>query len=262
MRVIYRASLVFLLKDIFSKMPITSAVILCNGKQNPYTRKASGHYVFSNLYPGKYDISITCRGYNDINLTVDLKENQTKEIILDLSYSQDNQEILNLTRFEFNCTRYKKPLSNIPLTLKLKNELKFLKVIEAVEPNTDKIKTNMELVTGLLGQKYIYEVKGKEYEFEFWSYDGENKCYILKDFAEEKIEPDGKIFAIWNVRTNEKGCIIMPVIPQFMKDNVLEFEIYNSEIKAKASYTFEGKIQSGSAFHIDLKFRKVSRKKS
>ena len=73
MRVIYRASLVFLLRDIYSKMPVTNASILCGGKQNPYTRKKSGHYVFSNLYPGKYNISITCKVYNSLNFDVEIR---------------------------------------------------------------------------------------------------------------------------------------------------------------------------------------------
>ena len=47
MRVIHKASLVFLLKDVYFKYPLTDAVILCNGKQNPYTRKNDGHYVLS-----------------------------------------------------------------------------------------------------------------------------------------------------------------------------------------------------------------------
>lgn len=261
MRVIYRASLVFLLKDVFSKMPITHAVILCNGKQNPYTRKASGHYVFSNLYPGKYNISITCRGYNPINLTVELQENQTKEIILDLSYSKDNQDILNLTRFEFRCLRYRKPLGNTDMTLKLENDLKFLKIIEPIESGSDKVKTSVELITGLLGQKYIYEVNEKEYEFVFWSYDNQNKCYILKDFVEEKIEPNGKIYAVWNLKTDENGRIIMPLMDEFMKDEVIEFKIYNSEVKATTSFEIAGKSQSGEAFHANLNFRKTSKKK-
>ena len=37
MRVIHKASLVFKLKDLYSKAPVINAVILCNGKQNPYT---------------------------------------------------------------------------------------------------------------------------------------------------------------------------------------------------------------------------------
>ena len=61
MRLLHKASLVFLLKDVYSKYPVISAVILCNGKQNPYTRKNDGYYVFSNLNPGNYDIEISCK---------------------------------------------------------------------------------------------------------------------------------------------------------------------------------------------------------
>lgn len=105
MRIIHRASMVFLLKDVYSRTPVTNAVILCNGKQNPYTRKDSGHYVFSNLSPGKYDIYINCTGYNDLNLTVDLKENQTQIMDLNLSYAPNNLNISRVTRFNITCKK-------------------------------------------------------------------------------------------------------------------------------------------------------------
>ncbi len=255
MRVIYRASLVFLLKDVYSKYPITSAVILCNGKQNPYTRKASGHYVFSNLYPGKYEISIVCKGYSSLNFSVELKENETKEIIHDLSYTPDNQNIMNLTRFELTCTKNKKALSGLPIMLKLTNELEFLKMLEPIKTGSDELKTNLEMVPSLLGQKYIYEVEGKSYKLFFWSYDNEKKCYILKDLVSEQIEPEGKFFAVWELRTDEKGRAIMPLMTQFMKDDVINFECRAEDITGKVSFNVAGKQQSGEVFYADVKFK-------
>ena len=117
MRVIHKASLVFLLKDVYFKYPLTDAVILCNGKQNPYTRKNDGHYVFSNLYPGKYDIEISCKGYTDINFSVDLKENEVEET------SKEIRERVNKAR-EKQIERYKeyKIFSNSELNSKLINK--------------------------------------------------------------------------------------------------------------------------------------------
>jgi len=255
MRVIYRASLVFLLKDVYSKHPVTNAVILCNGKQNPYTRKASGHYVFSNLYPGKYEISIVCKGYNSLNFSVELKENETKEIIYDLSYTPDNQNIMNLTRFELTCTRNKEVLSEMPIILKLTNELEFLKMLEPIKAESDELKTNLEMVPDLLGQKYIYEVADKSYEFFFWSYDNEKKCYILKDLVSEQIEPEGKFFAVWELRTDKKGRAIMPLMTQFMKGDKVNFDCRTEELIGKASFDVAGKQQSGEIFYADVNFK-------
>ncbi len=170
MRVIHKASLVILLKDIYSKMPVTSAVILCNGKQNPYTRKKDGHYVFSNLYPGEYEISVDCKGYNSLNFSITLEENKTKEIISDLSYQADNQNIMNVSRLEITCKRYKKNLENKQMVLRLKNELSFLKLIENAESGSDELKLNVDMNFSLLGQKYIYEFEKQKIPLFFWRY--------------------------------------------------------------------------------------------
>ena len=102
MRVIHRASLVFLLKDLYSKSPITSAVILCDGKQNPYTRKNDGHYVFSNLYPQEYKINISCAGYVPLEFKVNLRENETQVIPITMPYTVDNVAINKMLHFNIN----------------------------------------------------------------------------------------------------------------------------------------------------------------
>ena len=99
MRIIHQAALVFMLKDIYSKTPVTNAVILCDGKQNPYTRKDDGYYVFSDLYPKEYDISIRCKGYAPLDFPVKLRENETLVIHKNMSYSADNENLRNVTRF-------------------------------------------------------------------------------------------------------------------------------------------------------------------
>ena len=257
MRILYKASLVFLLKDIYSKLPVTHAVILCNGKQNPYTRKKEGHYVFSNLYPGNYDIEIDCKGYNSLRFSIDIRENETKEIITDLSYAPDNQNITNLTRLEINCIQKKKLLKDIPVTLKLKNELTFLKLLEPVKSGTDKLKLNVDMITHLLCQKYVYEVGKKSYPLFLWSYDQENKVYILKDNVNEEIKPEGKFYAVWDVRTDYKGKIIMPLMNQFMKSDVLDFECLSEGIKSNISVDVNGKYDSGEIIYTEANFRKL-----
>ena len=93
------------------------------------------------------------------------------------------------------------------------------------------------------------------YKLFFWSYDNEKKCYILKDLVSEQIEPEGKFFAVWELRTDEKGRAIMPLMTQFMKDDVINFECRAEDITGKVSFNVAGKQQSGEVFYADVKFK-------
>ncbi len=261
MRVIYRASLVFLLKDIYSKLPITSAVILCNGKQNPYTRKNDGHYVFSNLYPGSYEVDINCKGYNPLRIHIDLKENETKIINSDLSYTPDNQNIANVTRFEITCIRKKQPLANTQVIVRLQNEASFMKLLEPIKAGSDELKLNIEMMTGLLGQSYIYEVDKKKYNMYLWSYNQENKCYILKDIVNEEIKPGGRFYPQWEIRSDSIGRAVMPLIGQFMKDDEIKFECISEDLRSKVSFNVKDKHQSGEVLYEKANFRKIPKRK-
>ena len=262
MRVIHKASLVILLKDIYSKLPITSAVILCNGKQNPYTRKKDGHYVFSNLYPGKYEVDISCKGYNPLKLYIDLKENETKIINSDLSYSPDNQNIANVTRFEITCIRKKQALVNIPIEITLQNEASFMKLLEPIKAGSDEVKLNVEMLTGLLGQNYVYEIDKKKYDLYLWSYNQESKCYILKDAVNEEIQPGGLFYPKWQIRSDSLGRAIMPLMGQFMKDDEIKFKCISENLRCKVSFNVKDKHQSGEVFYEKANFRKIPERKN
>ncbi len=257
MRVIYKASLVFLLKDIYSKLPITTAAILCGGKQNPYTRKSDGYYVFSNLYPGGYDVNISCKGHTDLDFSVNLKENETKVMFFDMPYTADNPNLTNLTRFEITVLEGKKPIEDSDIILRLKNNAEFLKLIEPVEAGSNEIKLNVDMLNGIMGQKYIYKVKGKEHEIFFFGYDREKECYVLKDPIDEKLEKGGKFYPIWNLKTDYLGRLIMPLMGQFMKDDKIKFEcIKSDDLKANVSFDVNGEHQSGKVFYADAKLKK------
>ena len=258
MRVIHRASLVFLLRDIYSKTPVNTAVILCNGKQNPYTHKDDGYYVFSNLYPGNYDISISCIGYNDLNFSVELKENETKEMQFNLSYSPNNKMIMSMTRFDIKCVRNGKTLVDTPVSIKLKNELNFIKLIEPIKADSDESKLNIEMIPGLIGQEYIYEAKGREYRIALWSYDQEKKCYILKEFPEKEVPAEGKFYAVWDVRTDKNGHALLPLMSQFMKEDILNFEISSycepKGIVSEVTFDITGKRKLSEAIFAEADF--------
>ncbi len=258
MRLLHRASLVFLLNDIYSKSPITTAVILCNGKQNPYTRKDDGHYVFSNLYPGDYTINISCIGYVPIELKINLKENETIVMPITMSYSMNNNAMQRLTRFNLHIEHEAQPLKNEKVMLRLCNELSFLKLIEPVAAKSDAMKLNLEDFTpGILGQSYVYKVREKNYEFTITSFDQEKKNYILRDFVQKEVPIDGKFYAVWHLNTDSQGRIIMPYISQFMQGQTVSFECTFNDFQGTAEIDITGKEQSCEMLYADILLSKM-----
>lgn len=256
------ASLVIMLKDIYSKMPINSAVILCNGKQNPYTRKKEGYYVFSNLYPGKCEVSISCRGYTDLNFTIELKENQTQIIYTDMPYAVNNENLIRMTRFEISVYENKEALKNTDVQLKLCNPLEFLKLVEKSKPGSDEVKLNIEdMIPGIIGQEYVYTLDKDSVNISLWGYNPEKKSYTLKTPMENELNPGGSFYPIWKLKTDSDGKITMPLIEQLMKDDVLSFECNTGENFAKASVDITGKRESGEVFYVDMKLKKIKNKK-
>lgn len=226
MRVLYKASLVFLLTDMYSRIPVKYASILCNGKQNPYTKKESGHYVFSNLYPGKYRIDIICKGFADVRMDLDVRANETRTIIMNLPYASDNDLVSKLSRLEMSVSVDGVLLKNKDVRIKLKNDLNFLKVIEPIKANTDTVSLNIEKNSGLTLQKYAYNVNGTENEFYIYSYDPGSSQYLTEDLIPYDLVPGGMLYPIWDLRTDDKGKVILPILKQFMKGNQLQLEVF------------------------------------
>ena len=260
------ASLVFLLKDVYNKNPITTAVILCNGKQNPYVRKQSGHYVFSDLFPGNYEISITCKGYTGLKFSVELKENETKVMNFDLSYTADNTSISNATRFEMTFYHLKKRASDKDVSVLLQNESSFMKLIENAEKGAEEIKLNIdEMNSGIIGQKFIYEVKKERYEIKIEGFNSENKTYTLANPLEEALESGGKFYPKWDVKTDSAGRVVMPLIGHLMEANPIKLmcEVKDGEdiLKSKAEIDLASGNKSDKVFYADVKLRKAATKK-
>ncbi|MBR2734876.1 MAG: carboxypeptidase-like regulatory domain-containing protein [Clostridia bacterium] len=261
MRIIHRASLVFLLKDIYSRAPITRAEILCDGKQNPYTRKKDGHYVFSNLYPKEYTINISCVGYVPLEFKVNLRENETQVIPITMSYAVDNEAMRKITHFNIDIIHKKQPVIDQDVYLKLTNELNFMKLIEPTPAQSDTLKLNIEeLIPGLIGQTYVYKTDEKETKFTVESFDGEKKCYILRDYTETELPEGGKFYAVWDLKTDSRGRITMPYMSEFMTGQAVNFECFAEESKGKVSINIAGKEQSGETLYAKINLRKVRSK--
>ncbi len=261
------ASLVFLLKDVYTKLPINTAVILCNGKQNPYVRKNSGHYVFSDLFPGMYEISISCKGYNSLKFSAELKENETKVMNFDLSYTVDNPNLSNSARFEITFYHLKKRFSDKDISLSLGEESSFMKLIENAPQGTEEIKLNLdEMADGIIGQKYIYEAKKRKYEIKIAGFNSENKTYNLEKPLEEELPSGGKLYPKWDIKTDSIGRAIMPFISQFMASNPVNLicEAKDEEeniLKSKVSIDLNNENKSSKVFYADVKLRKVHKSK-
>ncbi|MDR1627207.1 MAG: hypothetical protein LBR79_00350 [Oscillospiraceae bacterium] len=252
MRQIYKASIVILLTDIYTRLPITNAVILCNGKQNPYTRKPDGYYVFSNLYPLKYNIDIMCAGYTDINFPVTLRENETRIIMTDMPYTVGNPLLTNVDRFEFSVKKGGEPFAQKEIYVKLENPLSFLKLVNPVEPDSEDIPLNVDLNRNLMVQRYKYNVGEKEYDMFFSGYDNDKKTYILKDPAPEKIETEGEFRIYWKLKTDKSGRAVLPHLKQFMKEEDLSFKISAKDQDGNASVTVKDTDEKGRVFYIDV----------
>ncbi len=225
MRVLYKASLVFLLTDIYSKIPIRYASILCNGKQNPYTKKASGEYVFSNLYPGKYRIDIICKGFADTRVDLDVRANETRTVTMSLPYSSDNDLVLKLPRFEIIVKSGGKLLKNKDVRIRLQNNLNFLKVIEPIRANTNSVSLNIEKSSSLTLQRYAYSISGGEKQFYIYAYDPMTSQYLTQELVDMNLLPGGMLYPIWDLKTDMNGKVILPILKQFMKEGPIELEV-------------------------------------
>ncbi len=233
MRVINRASLVVQLKDMYDKSPIMSASILCNGKQNPYTKKVGGYYVFSNLFAGEYEVSISCGGYVSMKIPVEIKENDTTIIEKMLSYNSYNPAFENKERFEFTVTQDGELIKKTDILLRLDDKIDFIKLIKPIEKGSQSIFLNVQEDPNYMLQQYSYVKNTKNYDIFIAGYDDENKCYVLKDPAEEQIETEGHFKPIWRVKTDEEGKILFPIMNQFMKNDIINFTVINGEKKCR-----------------------------
>lgn len=161
MRIMYSASFVIMLVDVLTKQPVTDAVILCNGKQNPYVTKDDGYYVFCNLYPGNYNIYIAATGYVNKEFSTNIGFGESKKFILELSFKSKNPALFNVPRIEFLIKNGDLPLKNTEVKITLKTEVKTMKLIQQINPGDQEILLNIPENAAFSLQRYIYSVPRK-----------------------------------------------------------------------------------------------------
>jgi len=158
MRLLYSASLVIMLIDILTKSPIKNAVILCNGKQNPYVSKDDGYYVFCNLSPGSYKIFVSASGYVNKEFDTSIEFGESKKFILFLSFQSTNLRLLNVPRIEFLIKKNKQILKNQEIKFISKTP-EMIKMIQKIKKGDQEVILNVPENNFFIFQNFIYLVK-------------------------------------------------------------------------------------------------------
>lgn len=258
MRILHRAGLVFLVENAYFKTPITNALMLCNGKQLHCVRKSDGHYVFVDMQPGEYDVEIICTGYISAKMKVNLRENETQVITVDMSYSIDNPTLYDSAYFDITLNHLGKPVADEEVTVKLNNELDFLQLVEPIAPESNNVKLNVEMLPGILGQNYSYKIKKQNVDMFLNGYDTEQGCYTANETFENDINVGGKFYVFWRVKSDALGRVILPFMAQFITDNNIELEVICGACKGKAQVDLSQ--VAGNAIPVQPKLRKYTKK--
>ncbi|BED91635.1 MAG: hypothetical protein CfP315_0142 [Candidatus Improbicoccus pseudotrichonymphae] len=237
MKIIHRASLAIRLNDIGFKTSVKGAVILFNNEQKPYVLKSDGNYVFYDLEPMNYKVSVECNGYVDLEFEVNIRENEVKQVMFDMSYSTKNSSILSIPRFNFKLKQ--KELSNVMINVILMDSTN-LKIIEPAPKNSEMVKLNLEDDKSLILQNYICLSKTAKTKMFLMGYDASTKSYILNEPLSEDINENFKIYTCWDLKTNSDGSIIIPYVNRFMKDmEKINFLFSFNEIRRKGTVITE-----------------------
>ena len=255
LRVLYKASLVVLLTDMFSKTPITDAVILCNGKQNPYVRKKDGYYVFSNLYPVKYEVSIKCKGYDDILINVEVKENETVVLKKQLNCATDNEALKNCESFEFTVFEDETLIPNKEVNIRLEEKLEFIKLTKPAEKGSNELYLNIPMSYDYMPQEYDYMFKRRAHNLYITGYDDKKKCFLLKDPLEKELEVDGLFKPVWRIKTDNQGKIALPLMEQYMKNDIINFSFRSEGKDSRVRVNKKSKKNIGNLYVSKVKLK-------
>ena len=187
MRVLYTASCVILLVDILTKQPIKNAVIFFNEQTYPYVSKDSGHYVFCNLYPGNYKVSILAEGYVNEEIETEIEFGESKRFVVFMSFKSNNEKILKIPRIEFLISKNNEIVKNQKVKIKLNSISTPIKLVQKPKKEDQELVLNIPENNSFIFQNYLYSVqynpnleKNKEDEEETNNEEGE------KDEKDEK----------------------------------------------------------------------------
>lgn len=141
--------------DIFRKQPIHDAVILCNGRQNPYIKKDDGYYIFCDLQPDLYNVEIFSPGYVKKSFSCYIDFGECKRITLEMSYSSTSRVISNIPRISFDFKNKEFKYKNVKIILK--TPINFMKLIHRAHKGDNLLILNIQEDNRLTFQNYIYK---------------------------------------------------------------------------------------------------------
>ena len=201
-----------------------------------------------------YSIDISCPGYVDLHFSAEVRENETSIFKFNMPYAVNSEAMTRVTRFKIRASHMGNILASRDIRLRLADEVKAIKLLEPVTVGNNLMKLSIEeMVSGLMGQSYIYESNDKEYFIEIVSFDAEKKSYVLKEEGKEEIPIDGKFYPYWDLKTDSNGIVIMPYINTFMRSGHVNLECIVSDMRRIVEFNIEGKERSGEAFYADAK---------
>ncbi len=141
--------------DVFRKQPIHDAVILCNGRQNPYIKKDDGYYIFCDLQPDFYSVEIFSPGYVKKSFSCYIDFGECKRVILEMSYSSTSRIISSIPRILFDLKNKEFKYKNVKIILK--TPINFMKLIHRAHQGDNLLILNVQEDNRLIFQNYIYK---------------------------------------------------------------------------------------------------------
>ena len=174
-----------MLVDVFRKQPIHDAVILCNGRQNPYIKKDDGYYIFCDVPPGSYKIDIFSPGYVRKSFFSTIEFGECKRFIFEMSFKSKSYIISETSRIEFSLTKNNEKLRETNFRIILKNPIVFFKLIRNARQNDNEILLNVQNNNYFLMQNYIYEFNPNDLKKESDGKDDEESDESKSEEGEE-----------------------------------------------------------------------------
>lgn len=224
MKIINKASVVFLVLDDYTKDPLSDAEITCNGVHIPYAKKTDGYYVFLNMDPGNYQFEVSLKGFLPVSYEVELTDVQPMQIVATMQYTQDNIKALGYKRLIFTAKTKGKPVKNKAVRVRLDTKVPFLRVIEPMPKGSNLVMVNSDYNKRLLFQQYSYDKKPNLNIF-FVGYDHEKQAFRTRDPFKTRTIEGGLLNPVWNYMTDEHGSFMIPVNPLFIQKEQVDFTV-------------------------------------
>ena len=104
-------------------------------------------------------------------------------------------------------------------------------------------------------QQYDYMLHRRAHNLFITGYDDKKKCFILKEPLEDNLEVDGLFKPVWLLKTDEEGKIALPLMEQYMKNDVVNFSFKSGEKKSRVRVNKKSKKDSENIFYSKVRLK-------